>query len=170
MVNNTVSKISNAVESICKVIGGISVGGFIVVVTLQVICRNFLKMPLIWANDISLVFFIWSVFFGSAVAVRHRKHYVLDLIPERLVKINLSCDLIGDICGFLFFGFLILSGFKYTMMGFSRLSTSINIPQAYFFMCIPLSACFMFWFNIGIFAEDCGLLVQAIKGGTENNE
>ena len=153
-MRQAISSISNFIEWLCKAIGGISVGAFVIVISIQVIFRNLLKLPLIWANDIAVVLFVWSVFFGSAIAVRHRKHYVLEFIPQKFKKTNCFLDLVGDISGFLFFSFLVGEGYKYTIMGLSRLSPSIGLPQAYFFMCIPLSGLFMLWFNMGIFVSD----------------
>lgn len=159
-MKQAISSISNLIEWLCKAIGGISVGAFVIVISMQVVFRNFLKLPLIWANDIAVVLFVWSVFFGSAIAVRHKKHYVLEFIPEKYVKTNCFLDLIGDIAGFLFFSFLVIEGYKYTIMGLSRFSPSIGLPQAYFFMCIPLSGLFMLWFNMGIFVSDLKRMIS----------
>lgn len=162
-MRSTITSISNALEWLCKAIGGISVGAFVTVITIQVIFRNFLKFPLIWANDVSVVLFVWAVFFGSAIAVRHKKHYVLEFVPEKYAKTNCFLDLVGDISGFVFFFFLIFCGYQYTAMGINRLSPSLGIPQAYFFACIPLSGLFMMWFNIGIFVKDVSHMVALCK-------
>ena len=132
---------------------------------MQVIGRNLLKLPMVWANDLSVVFFVWAVFFGSAIAVRYRSHYVVELLPERFVKSNLVLDIVGDIAGFIFFYILIRYGYNFTIMGLNRLSPSMNIPQAYFFACIPLSALFMFWYTLLNFAEDVKKLAGAFKKG-----
>lgn len=158
-----IASISNFIERLCKVIGGFSVGAFVVAISIQVIFRNFLKLPIIWANDIAVVFFVWAVFFGSAIAVRHRKHYVLEFVPQKFAKTNCVLDLIGDISGFVFFAFLVIYGYQYTVMGLSRLSPSIGLPQAYFFMCIPLSGLFMLWFNMGIFTADLKRMIALLK-------
>ena len=103
---------------------------------------------MVWANDISVVCFVWAVFLGSAIAVRHRAHYVLAFLPDRFEKSNCLLDIISNIAGIIFFYVLIRYGSVYTIMGMKRLSTAINIPQAYFFMCIPLSGCFMMWYTL----------------------
>ncbi|HWP50553.1 MAG TPA: TRAP transporter small permease subunit [Clostridia bacterium] len=162
-MRQAISSISNFIEWVCKAIGGFSVGAFVTVISIQVVFRNLLKLPIIWANDIAVVLFVWSVFFGSAIAVRHKKHYVLEFIPEKYSKLNCFLDLVGDLSGFLFFLFLIVEGYKYTIMGMSRLSPSIGLPQAYFFMCIPLSGLFMMWFNTGIFVSDVKHMISLFK-------
>ena len=157
---------SDGIEKVCKFIGGFSVTVFVIIITLQVVGRNFLKIPMVWSNDLSVVFFVWAVFFGSAIAVRYRRHYVLEFLPEKFRKANCFLDIIGDISGLIFFYILIRYGYNYTVMGLTRLSPSMNIPQAYFFSCIPLSGCFMMWYTILNLLED---LVK-MKGLWEQKE
>ena len=146
--------ISDVLEFLCKLIGGLAVFAFVCVISLQVILRNIFHMPLIWANDVSVILFVWAVFFGAAVAVRYRQHFVMDIIPPRFEKANCILDIVGVLSGYVFFAFLIYYGYDYTVMGLRRLSPSLNIPQAYFFACIPLSGLFMMWFNTSVFISD----------------
>ena len=147
-ISNFVKVFSDLIEKVCEGIGTLSVAAFVVISSLQVVCRNFLKIPMVWANDISVVCFVWAVFLGSAIAVRHRAHYVLAFLPDRFEKSNCLLDIISNIAGIIFFYVMIRYGTVYTIMGMKRLSTAINIPQAYFFMCIPLSGCFMMWYTL----------------------
>ena len=147
-ISNFVKVFSDLIEKVCEGIGTLSVAAFVVMISLQVVCRNFLKIPMVWANDISVVCFVWAVFLGSAIAVRHRAHYVLAFLPDRFEKSNCLLDIISNIAGIIFFYVMIRYGTVYTIMGMKRLSKAINIPQAYFFMCIPLSGCFMMWYTL----------------------
>lgn len=96
-ISKAIKTLSDAIEKICEGIGILSVAAFVVVISLQVVCRNFLKISMVWANDISVVCFVWAVFLGSAIAVRHRAHYVLAFLPERFEKSNCFLDIVGDI-------------------------------------------------------------------------
>ena len=155
--------VTDMLEFLCKTIGGLSVFAFVCVISLQVIFRNIFRMPMIWANDVSVILFVWAVFFGSAVAVRHRQHFVMDVLPARFEKTNCILDIIGSISGYLFFLFLVVYGYNFTIMGFRRLSPTLNIPQAYFFMCIPIAGLFMLWFNTGIFVSDVKRCIALFK-------
>ena len=96
-------KIEDFITAVCKVVGGLSVFIFVMVIFLQVVLRNAFKMPIIWANDVAVISFVWATFFGSACAVRKRSHYTVELIPAKFAKTNKILDLIGDISGFIFF-------------------------------------------------------------------
>ena len=159
-----VETLSNVIEIICKFIAAFSVGAFVIIICMQVFSRNVFKVPMVWANDLSVVFFVWAVFFGSAIAVRHRAHYDVALIPERFQKANKALDILADIAGLVLFYLMIRYGYKYTVMGLKRLSPSMNIPQAWFFACIPASACFMIWYTVLNLAEDIGKMTKLVKG------
>ena len=156
--------LSDLIEKVCEGIGVFAVAAFVIMISLQVVCRNFLKIPMVWANDISVVCFVWAVFLGSAIAVRHRVHYVLAFLPDRYEKSNCLLDIIGNISGIIFFYVLIRYGYDYTIMGMKRMSTAINIPQAYFFACIPLSGCFMMWYTMIHMVNDVKKMVSLFNG------
>ena len=158
------SFISDVLEKLCKFVGGFSVFAFVCVISLQVILRNFFRMPVIWANDVSIIFFVWAVFFGAAVAVRYRKHFVLDIVPPRFKIANCALDIIAGIAGYIFFIFIIQHGWIYTVMGLARLTPSLGLPQAYFSVSMPIAGAFMVWFNTGIFISDIKRMASLLKG------
>ncbi len=158
--------LSNIIEWICKFIAAFAVGAFVVVICMQVFSRNLFKVPMIWANDLSVVFFVWAVFFGSAIAVRHRAHYDVALFPERFAVLNCALDIIADIAGILLFYIMIRYGYDYTLMGLKRLSPSMNIPQAWFRACIPTSGCFMMWYTLlNLISDVKKMMALTSRGG-----
>ena len=164
-MNNWIEILSNVIERICKFIAAFAVGAFVVIICMQVFSRNLFRVPMVWANDLSVVYFVWAVFFGSAIAVRHRAHYDVALFPERFRKINCALDILADLAGIVLFYIMIRYGYNYTVMGLKRLSPSMNIPQAWFFACIPTSACFMMWYTILNLKEDLTKMSGLLKGG-----
>ena len=162
------NSMTNVMEFICKFIGGVSVFGFVTIISLQVILRTGFRIPLIWANDVSIVLFVWSVFFGSAIAVLYRSHFVMEVLPEKYKKTDCVFDIISALSGYVLFGVMLVYGYDYTIMGLRRLSPSLNIPQAYFYACIPLAAIFMLWFNTRIFITDIKRLIKLCKEGNPN--
>lgn len=162
-------RINDVLEKILIYIGITLFAIFILVVFLQVLSRNFLRVSMFWTQEVALLSFIWSVFFGGAVALRQRKHYVTEIFPSRMVRLNMILDLFADLAVFILIYVFIISGWNFTMMGFTRLSRVLLIPQAYFFFPFPISGLFMFLFGIENLMED---LQRAIKifGGGENHE
>ena len=87
----------------------------------------------------------------------------------RLTPADKMLAKVTRIAGIIFFYVLIRYGYDYTIMGLKRMSTAINIPQAYFFMCIPLSGCFMMWYTILDIVSDVKKMVLLVNGKKEVN-
>ena len=164
-MKKAIEVLSDIIERICKFIAALAVGAFVVIICMQVFSRNLFKVPMIWANDLSVVAFVWAVFFGSAIAVRHRAHYDVALFPERMKKLNCALDILADLSGIVLFYILIRYGTVYTQMGLKRLSPSLNIPQAWFFACMPCSGLFMMWYTLLNLCEDVQKMGRLLKGG-----
>lgn len=128
---------------------------FIAVVFLQVIARNYLKLSMFWTQEIALLSFIWSVFLGGAIAVRQRKHYIVEIIsPEKFPKVSLFLDIFASLISFIVIYVFLYSGLIFVQMGMTRYSRVLLLPMAYFFMPFPVAGFFMTLFNIENIIED----------------
>lgn len=157
-------KLNNVIEKLSLFVGFILLSVFIIVVLVKVVVRNYLSIPMMWADEVAVICFIWTVFLGAAVAVRQKRHYTVDLAPHK-IKLNLSFDLIAHIIVLLLIYFMIFHGYTFMKMGFSRFSTALTIPLAYTFAAIPVSGLFMFLFTVEQFIKDIITLRAYIKKG-----
>lgn len=157
-------KLNNFFEKICLMIGFLLLSTFIIVVLAKVIVRNYFNVPMMWADEVAVICFIWTVFLGAAVAVRQKRHYTVDLAPNK-IKLNLSLDIVAHIIVLSLIYVMVVHGYTFMMMGFSRLSTALTIPLAYTFAAIPVSGLFMFFFTVEQFVKDIVNLRRHIKKG-----
>lgn len=144
--------------------GGLTVAAFLIVTLIQIVFRNVFKQSLIWANDVSLILFIWAIFLGAAVAVKQKRHYVMDVIPDRYPLVNKFFDILAVFAGFIFFYIIVKYGLVYLELSKLRISTSVSIPQSYFFAVIPISGVLMAFFNLEILIEDIQETIDIVKG------
>ncbi len=140
---------------------------FTFVIFLQVLSRNYFHWPLLWTNEVALACFMWTVFLGSAVAVRQKKHYVVEVFPRKFAALNLALDAIATVSIYVLIYVMIFHGYRFGKMGLKTFSTSIGISQAYFFFAIPVSGVGMLLFHL----ENTYHLVRTIaayarKGGS----
>ncbi|MBO1004890.1 TRAP transporter small permease [Pseudogracilibacillus auburnensis] len=155
-------KINNLVEKVCLTVGFLLLSLFIVVVLAKVVVRNYLHIPMMWADEVAVICFIWTVFLGAAVAVRHKMHYTVDLAPNK-IKVNLSFDILAHLIVLTLIYVMIVHGYSFMLMGFSRFSTALTIPLAYTFAAIPVSGLFMLFFTVEQFVKDIKKLRSLTK-------
>lgn len=128
---------------------------FILVVLMQVAGRNlFTSLPVLWAMDAALLLFVWSVFVGSAIALRRRSHYMIELFPPEFVRVNAVLQILSGFALAVAVGVLIYAGFTFLPSGFTRSSLALGISEGYFFLSIPVAAVFMGLFLIEVMLDD----------------
>lgn len=70
-----------------SIITGFAMVAMTVVVLLNVFCRYFANSPLVWGEEVSTTFFVWSIFAGGEVCFRKNTHlgvdFLVKLMPPR---------------------------------------------------------------------------------------
>lgn len=112
-------------------------------VALGVFAR-FFDVPLVWTDELARYSFIWTVFTGSVVAIKHKKHIAVDflmtLLPISFQKIVYS--LVHVIVGFLCL-VLVQYGLVLTSETWAVPTTSLGIPTGLVYLPVSLSGLLM---------------------------
>src|SRR5437762_586976 len=66
-----------------KIVEGVAITGFTVTVTCDIVTR-LLGRPWLWLQEVTMTFFIYGVFIGTAAATRRNDHLYLAVIAESL--------------------------------------------------------------------------------------
>ncbi|SDL29577.1 TRAP transporter small permease [Natronincola ferrireducens] len=160
--------INSKLEKLFLFKGAILLSIFVIVVFMEVITRNYLKISVRWASEVALFCFVWSVFLGSAVAVRKRCHYVVEIFPPKFKKINAVLDIVGSVAMFGVIYIMVVNGYTFTKLGLLRYSTALSLPQAYFYVSIPLSGIAMALFTTEVLIEDINKFKNIVGGGNKD--
>jgi TRAP-type C4-dicarboxylate transport system permease small subunit len=64
--------------------GALCVIAMIVILLASITLREILGMSLVWANEISITLFVWSVFIGAGVAFADNAHIRFNIVVDRL--------------------------------------------------------------------------------------
>ena len=78
------------------IIAGISLVILIIVTFGGVIMRYFLGNPIIWGEEVQLLCFVWTVFFGAGAAFRTGSHVAIDVVVDMFPnKIKRTIEIMG---------------------------------------------------------------------------
>jgi len=90
--------------------GAISLGIMIILLLLQVFSRYVVRRSISWTEEVALIFFVLSVYFGAAAAIRRNQHLRLELLLSKVgPKAKEVLLIVGNAC-FIFFNSVILTG------------------------------------------------------------
>ena len=115
-------------------------GTIFVVVTIGVVSRYVLNLPIPWVEELSRFLFIWIGLLSSCCAFVHREHMVLGVCVERLpVRVQRITAIARGLClEVLFIGMIVPS-----IRGSERyvLSHYLRLPESVVYLIVPL--CFV---------------------------
>jgi TRAP-type transport system small permease protein len=117
-----------------------------VTVALQVFSRFVLRDPYIWAEELARLFFIWTAFIGAAVALKHHRHFAIELLAARLslrggrlARSALWCRRFAVFLVIVLLGILVWYGFAHTWSVRGTRTDILEISVAWTYLPLPLS-------------------------------
>jgi C4-dicarboxylate transporter DctQ subunit len=123
---------------------GIAIG--VSIAFLNVVARYVFDASLVWATELTIFAFLWSVFFGAAYCFKKDAHIavtvVLDNVSSRLAKVML---LISHLITFIFLVAVAYYGYEYLLLVIDLDERSIDLwdmPMWIIYLVIPVSFAF----------------------------
>jgi TRAP-type C4-dicarboxylate transport system permease small subunit len=119
-----------------------------VVTFLQVLFRFVLKLPSSWTGEVVTFSFIYVVFLGAALAVKHNTHIMVDIVDGLPFSIKKAIDLVSHILVLIFLIVFTYYGWIHTLNSMSTLTPALEIPKGYIYVVAPFSGMLMIYFLI----------------------
>ena len=138
-------------------------------VALQVFTRFVLHAPFIWSEELARFLFFWVVLLGSALSVKKRRHFVIDIAPGRGGNRGrtgaILLDLIPDLSVLGFSVLLLVQGVGYTEVGLLRVAPNSQINMALVYVAIPVFAGLSILYSAGNLLRDLAALFRGGDAG-----
>lgn len=140
---NILSKVIGWINQSIAVIG-ITAG--VSVAFINVVARYVFDASLVWATELTVFLFLWSVFFAAAYCFKKDAHIavtiVLDVVPTKIAKIML---IISHFVSLIFLATVSYFGYEYLLLVNDLDEKSIdlwNMPMWVIYLVIPISFAF----------------------------
>ncbi len=123
---------------------------------INVMGRFVFKHPLAWADELTLLLFLWASMLGAAVAFKRGSHFNMGLLAEsggRTRHILLAA--VSLIFNLLFSALVLATGIKMMLnqISFNGILPTLHIPQAIQGAAVPVGAVFMIIRSVENFLE-----------------
>ncbi len=136
-------------ESITGYLAAALLMAFTVIILVDVLFRYWLKIPLTWPAESSVLLFQWSVFLGAALAARRRMHFGLDLIirlmPERVRR---AAEGFGLVAGTVVSVMLVILGFDMTQRAWPSRYPTLPLSHGVAYLGVAVSGTLMLLFTL----------------------
>ncbi len=138
--------ISKTIGVINQSIAAIGITAGVAVAFTNVVARYAFDASLVWATELTIFLFLWSVFFGAAYCFKKDAHIavtvILDIMPSRIAKIML---LISHLVTFVFLATVAYFGYEYLLLVIDLDERSIDLwdmPMWIIYLVVPVSFAF----------------------------
>lgn len=79
-----VDAVLHVLDRLARGVCVVTIGGMVAIVAAQVFARYVLNNSIGWADEISRLLFVWSIFLAIPVAIRTGNHIGIELLTDRL--------------------------------------------------------------------------------------
>lgn len=141
----TVKKFLNEFE---VYVGAVISGSMFVVLGMQVVSRYVFNKSFSWSEELALILFVWSIYFGAVAAVKRHQHLRLEILVDKLKpKARLVFDIIANVF-FAAFSCIVIVGVMPIVQRLMRSGTStavLGIPKWINYSILPVMFALMFF-------------------------
>jgi len=128
-------------------------------IPITVFSRYVLQNTPIWTDETALFSLVWASMLGAAVGLRKGYQVGIRSVVEKAPKpVGMALETVGFLFMFLFFGIMVVFGFKQTLTNMRQLSAAMRIPMAVPYLALPVGFLIMFSFTI----EDAGNFILRV--------
>lgn len=137
--------LDNAVEWVCLILMVVlSVDLF-----LGVFSRYVLVRTLTWYDEIARGCFVWIVFLGAAVGMKHRAHFRLHLAVDRLSpRRQEAVGVLGFLVIIGFAGVLMYQGWVLVELGKFQQTPVMGLAKSWIYVAIPVGGALMILYSL----------------------
>jgi len=162
-------KIWKFINTIEVYAGALCMGVMIILLFLQVFSRYVMRRAFPWTEELALIFFILSIYFGATAAIRRRQHLRLDVVIGRLGPKGKEILLIITDLFFILFNCIIFTGLHSIVQRLQNndVRTAVtNIPKWITYSFLPVLFVLM---NIRLL-QDIYDKIRIIKSGSQEQQ
>ena len=125
-------KALGGLERIVEWLMALALAIMVVLVFGNVVLRYAFDSGIAWAEEVARLMFVWLIFLGAILALRHHAHIGVEMLQERLPrKARLACAVLSHLL-MLYALWLFLSGsWNQTVIGLDTYSTVLRFPTAF---------------------------------------
>jgi TRAP-type C4-dicarboxylate transport system permease small subunit len=138
----------DGLERVLMILCGVTLAGFTVSVTLDILTRT-IGQPWLWLQEVTSTFFIYGIFVGAAAATRRNDHLYLTAAANALsgrARTLMECFIRLSVLGVALC--MVYYGYANFLRGFSSFRMPSMTPIASLYAAIPLSGALIALFTI----------------------
>jgi TRAP-type C4-dicarboxylate transport system permease small subunit len=122
----------SGLERIVQWLMALALAVMVVLVFGNVVLRYAFDSGIAWAEEVARLMFVWLIFLGAILALRHHAHIGVEMLQERLPrKARLACAVISHLLMLYALWLFLYGSWNQTVIGLDTYSTVLRFPTAF---------------------------------------
>ncbi|MHB1653282.1 MAG: TRAP transporter small permease [Desulfitobacteriaceae bacterium] len=150
-----VRRIVYNIEAVVEGFGSYMMAIMVIIVIYQVFGRYVLHKTPGWSEEVALLFMTAYGFLSIATGFGHRSHLSVSMLYDHMPKpLRLILDYLTDILVVLFGVFLLVEGYKFTVLTWSSSLPATGLPNGVQYLVVPVTGAIivvygLYWLFVG---------------------
>lgn len=142
-------KILDWLEKIVAVLCMVGLATISILGILQVFFRFVVRHSLSFTEELMIFLFVWIIFLGAAIALRHQAHAVVGMVVDKFTgKTRKVIEILGTLVNIGFLSLVTVKGFQFALDSHKQLSIAMEIPMSFVYLSIPVGSLLMLIYSI----------------------
>ncbi|PWC39635.1 TRAP transporter small permease [Azospirillum sp. TSO35-2] len=126
-------RVADLLERITEWIMALMLALMVGLVFSNVVLRYIFNSGIVAAEELARLMFVWLVFLGATVALRHQRHLGLEILQSRLpVKVRRACAMIAHLLMLYALWLFVQGSWIQLLIGMETFSTVLRFPMAFY--------------------------------------
>lgn len=133
--------------NIDDVIASFMLIGVVIITVVNVIFRFVFNSPILWAEEVSLAFYVWLVFIGASSTMKRNGHIGIGFFVEKMSPVvqNIFNVLRIATMYFIFVYVFIYLGTKFTTQAILKVTPALGISYQWIDVAVPIGGVFLMY-------------------------
>nr|WP_314628742.1 TRAP transporter small permease [uncultured Noviherbaspirillum sp.] len=119
-------------EQIVEWLMALALSVMVVLVFGNVVLRYAFDSGIAWAEEVARLMFVWLIFLGAILALRHHAHIGVEMLQARLPrKARLACAVLSHLLMLYALWLFLYGSWNQTVIGLDTYSTVLRFPTAF---------------------------------------
>ena len=119
-------------EQIVEWLMALALSVMVVLVFGNVVLRYAFDSGIAWAEEVARLMFVWLIFLGAILALRHHSHIGVEMLQARLPrKARLACAVLSHLLMLYALWLFLYGSWNQTVIGLDTYSTVLRFPTAF---------------------------------------
>ncbi|MBP2297705.1 TRAP transporter small permease [Azospirillum picis] len=126
-------RVADLLERITEWIMALMLAVMVALVFGNVVLRYVFNSGIVAAEEIARLMFVWLVFLGATVALRHQRHLGLEILQSRLpAKARRACAVLAHLLMLYALWLFVEGSWQQLLIGMETFSTVLRFPMAFY--------------------------------------